>query len=505
MLHSPKFSVIIPLYDDRGSGVRAIKSWLKQRTATDPFELIVVDAGRQRLVKQIRPLLACNDRIIECDSTNEATLYNAGAHAASSEWLLFTESHVIPENDCVANLLCKLSAPRFDAATLGTAHYVRSSFSDIDSRLFQLEHPTVQKLGWWRCIGLRGFLIRNSTFQALGCLNENYYRFSETVLAMQTEAAGYRIAELADVVLAHVDTDNIAELARAMYLGRVGICRFWEDSGILASRFFGGSMADHCVHWSEPQLIRLAFQEARRLWRNGEYSAAIDYFNQLIPELPAAIFGMRGHLAVGVLKTIWNSISFRLRLLFYRRNLPQDQVEGILPKYQALRESLARIGSLAYFTYEHTASGPIDVMTEQPVVIRYNAENLSESAVGFYECEVWNGHTYRWTRPTASLRLPCPPGNYELAFDIRPTGEWSVRKPRFFVEGVELDSKEIREIDGRIRIQFECGRHPMITWTCVPFQPRQAGLADRRDLGVAIISIEAHSRSGAATSWSRAA
>ncbi len=487
MSDCPKFTLIFPLYDDRSQALKAVELWTAQRTAEAQFELIIVDAGQRKLASKILPMLGANDRIIECRSQNEATLYNIGARAARSKWIVFSESHVLPAQDCVESLVKALLRDDFDAATLGSAHVVRSRFSDIDSRLFGVEQSAVRELGLWRCVGLRGFVTRRELFEKLGGFNEDYFRFCETVYAIQLDRASYRLIELPKVIVAHVDTDSLAELARAMYFGQLGFCRFWEDDPTLASKYFGGTMKTHCGQWTNSMQARALFTASVKHLRYGQFRGATALLKQGLVKLPIAFAGGKAHAIYSLCRTMYESALFYGSLALWNQKGPPELAAALTNRYQRIRAGFARLGAIRFQSETDQSASRQRPARE----LTLDANRLQELSCSFYPSEFWMGQSYCWSRPAALLKLPLRSGQYLVSLDIRPTGQLSVRQPRFFVEGKLIRRENTEETNGCFNLRFACGDNPTITWTCVPFEPRLHGLMDQRKLGIAIIGVNA--------------
>lgn len=480
-------TVIIPLFDDRGHALQAIQSWLAQRSDEYAFSLVVVDAGRKKLAKRIHTLLGPQDRIVTCSSSNEAELYNSGVKAATTSWMLLTESHVLPANDCIKKLASHLKTGTFDLAILGTQHQTRSLFSKIDAALFETEYPEVRRMGLWRCVGLRGLLIRRSIFESLGCLNPSYDRFSETTLAIHAQHRNYSFSELKDVELFHVDTDSIGELKRAMRNGRVGSCRFFKNESSLAEQYFGQTLESHCEIRIHPQTVLKYFSLLWQLARNGHFRAARRSLLQNLHLIPVALLGWRGLHIHQTCKSTYTGVRFLFLLLYAQYFTSEKVTPEIVGQYRLLREQLARHGTLQFLEQDASELEPILHNEEEHTVTAYTSVG---QAIGFFGIESYQGEPFRWSEPTAALQLNIPAGAYTISMDIRPTGDWKQRKPHFFLEGQKIAGESIRFEPGKVVFSFTCQDRPWLAWTCKPFRPKRAGLPDQRTLGVAFIGLK---------------
>ena len=105
-----EMSVLLPLQEDRESGVEAVRNWTRSQTLSrDRYELVAIAPGLDAdLEERARPLLGSQDRWIAHPSENEYELFNLGAREARGRFLFFTEAHCVPEPDCLEAMVTHL-------------------------------------------------------------------------------------------------------------------------------------------------------------------------------------------------------------------------------------------------------------------------------------------------------------------------------------------------------------------------------------------------------------
>ncbi len=489
---SPLFTVVIPLHDQRGVGKRAVRAWCEQRTTFTPFQIVVVDSGRKRLALEIAKELQPGDQVVSATGDNEAVLYNAGAVAALGEWIVFTESHVLPCDGTVAALFRRLihGTTSVDAAVLGSSHGIRSRFAAVDAELCERESSQMRALGLWRAVGLRGFLIRQSVFKALGTFDERYFRFAETALAIHLIDRGYRLEEFADVVVQHFDTDSLSELLSAMALGRQGACRFWNSEPDLAGTFFRSPMPSDVASFIDPRIARKQWQAVASALVRRRWHAAHRLVSFALPTCFTALTGWRGEWF-----RVWLRVQFEYSRILWKLHVTERwndprQSASLVESYRKLRNTCAEIGAVR-FRQEETADSP------RKSLFNYRQIAATEfSSVGkrFFPCEVWEGETYCWSKPSAAIMLPLSSDEQQVILDVRPTGGWLVRRPQLFLNGQRIEDAAVTEEAGMVTVGVPADlRRPsasILSWRCQPFIPFDSGLPDRRRLGVALIRVE---------------
>lgn len=485
-------AVIFPLHDDRGMGLTTVEAWQRQQHDDPDCHLVVVGPQRGPLSAAIRQRLCSQDRFVENSSRNEAVLYNAGGQATSADWLLFTESHVLPTANTLAAFRRELANSRADAAVLGSTHRARSRFSAVDAALHEQESDSMQALGLWRCVGLRGFAIRRSVFEALGCFNARYFRFAETALAIHLVDQGYQLESFPNATVCHVDSDSLGEIFSAMKYGRLGACRFHEEEPFLAQQAFGCPVSMMQPRASDLRMARWLWRQALQALRAGHLRAAGRLSRFALPETVLAVGGCGVARLRAFLRNTLTLLHFVIMLHGTRRHRPAtDPV--LLTQYALLRQRCADLGSMQHQHERNACRLP----PEPRGLSAVRATDCATHGLGFFGPELWRGETYCWSAPQAGIRLFLPPGQQVIRLDTRPTGQWAPRRPRFFVNGDEVPQAACQEQDGIVTIAVgqitPLGGDVLLSWNCRSFRPARAGLLDRRRLGVALVSATVHS------------
>lgn len=485
----PSIAVIFPLHDNRGVGLKALRAWQHQRHDVSKCEIIVVGSGQRRLEQLIQQHLTAADTFVSCQTLNEASLYNAGASAATAEWLLFTESHVLPAVNTLSMLAMRLENEGIDAAVLGSHHETRSRFSQVDAALCEREQAgPMRAMGLWRCVGLRGFLVRRDLFAKLGRFQERYFRFAETAFALRLVAAKYRLVEFQDVVVRHVDSDSISEIWFAMKMGRLGACRFHEEEPELAAVGFGCAVPPRSLCSTTPAQARRLWRQVFRVLRGGHLTAALQLLRLALPTAPTAVGGWWAAWLSASLRATGTHLMFLAMLYGDRRDVPATDM-ALIDRYALLRQRCAEVGAVLYEqeAERRQKSQPGDAVNA------LRAVDLHRHGIGFFPPEVWQGEAYCWSRPQAAIRIARPSGPSVIRLDIRPTGRWAPRRPQISLDGRPLPAEAVMEHDGWLDVhvgEFAAGqREMMLSWKCCPFRPARAGLADARSLGLAVISV----------------
>lgn len=242
----PRISIVIPLPDHRGHALEGLRSWLEQDVASSQTELVVIgDCREPKLERIVAPLLRSHDTLVSLPNGSLHDCYNAGAHVASADLLLFTESHVKAEPDCIQQILARLADGDLDLAALASGGINASRIAALEQTIYE-EALAERIAGGWNLCTVRGFAITRSAFEQSGGFLSRYGHMAELLLGATLKHQGARLgyAPLARVShfndgtaaifareLAQFGRDEIlfrAELPASPLLQYLGPCPIWD-------------------------------------------------------------------------------------------------------------------------------------------------------------------------------------------------------------------------------------------------------------------------------------
>jgi len=213
------YSIIVPLFDCRDAGTRALESALGQAFPRERYEVIVVvDARSNRAALQ--PLLARCDCVVAVDADfaaveSEIVLFDAGSRMARGEFLFFIEGHTVLDaralkeiDDALArDPACALACGRrLNHATTRLGALIGCNNDAHELRAGQQGNFTLGA----NCV------IRRSLFDALGGFAAVFQRFSETVLYQRALDAGVRVGTIDAVLCTHHNDTGFSWLVRLL-------------------------------------------------------------------------------------------------------------------------------------------------------------------------------------------------------------------------------------------------------------------------------------------------
>jgi hypothetical protein len=193
LVSCPQISIVIPLPDHRGHALEGIRSWLEQSNSAASCQVIVVHDGREPELEQVvGELLRPHDLLIAVPDGSLHDCYNAGAHAAAADLLLFTESHVKAERDCVEQILLRMKVDDLDVAALASGGINESRFAAQEQTIYE-EALADRISGGWNLCTVRGFATRRATFERSGGFLARYGHMSELLLGATLKHQGARL------------------------------------------------------------------------------------------------------------------------------------------------------------------------------------------------------------------------------------------------------------------------------------------------------------------------
>lgn len=213
------YSIIVPLFDCRDAGTRALESALDQVFARERYEVIVVvDARANR--DRLHALLARCDSVVAVDADfaaveSEIALFDAGSRLARGEFLFFIEGHTVLaaralqqiDDALASDPACGLACGRrLNHATTRLGALIGGNNDAHESRARQQGNFTLGA----NCV------IRRSLFDALGGFAAAFQRFNETVLYQRALDAGVRVGTIDAVLCTHHNDAGFSWLVRLL-------------------------------------------------------------------------------------------------------------------------------------------------------------------------------------------------------------------------------------------------------------------------------------------------
>ena len=210
---SLRYSVVIPLYDCRDAGDRALASALDQHFPGERFETIVVlDADAPPptpLVSRCTRMVSVRADFKKIES--EIPLFMAGARAARGDYLFFMEAHTVLSPDALQAFDTFLSARGDCAIVCGRRrNHARTALGRLVSMHNDAHQRGAQTRGDF-ALGAN-CIIRREAFERLGELDPDYMRFAETALYERAKLANERIETLDAILCTHHNDLGFARL-----------------------------------------------------------------------------------------------------------------------------------------------------------------------------------------------------------------------------------------------------------------------------------------------------
>lgn len=205
-----KISIILPLFDRRNAGWRALASAVRQECPRDAYEVVAV-MGREPEAGADDPavgaLLARCDALVRTDFdtrdvANEIRLYRAGYERSTGDLLFFIEGHTELDAYCCANILAHFHRhPQTEIAWAPRINHGESPLGALVS-MHNLRHEQRAVAAGAFTLGA-GSVITRRLFETLGGFDLRLLRFSETALYHRALDAGVAIAHIPAPLATH--------------------------------------------------------------------------------------------------------------------------------------------------------------------------------------------------------------------------------------------------------------------------------------------------------------
>jgi hypothetical protein len=491
-----RFSVIIPLESHRGLALRCVRAWTQEQVfPREQFEIVIASPPGHppAQLDEIRSLLGLHDQLVQFDRHHDMDLCAEAAKHTRGEFLLFTESHCLPEPDTLTQAdLAAQQRPELAGFSCQSIPITGNLLSQVEAMSYGrdiafglIEHP-------WRKVLDQCFVIRREAYFQAGGFEPEFGHFAEWLIAARFHTLGLPIGYVPAVRIHH------------LYSGRFGEWqRFTAD-------FIEGQMRFLGLEPSDP--LRTMFDEVPE-W-SGRHSLQRDASRRicrlLTLDLRAAgassgrVSRLRewhwGLLAVWLWRSVAGDSAVLVRAHVQRMSarllLQADLLLRNRPRAERrlarCSEAIAKLERTRFLRkWRHDSQrNPTGLLplgghegSWEPGVL------AEEHGVGFHLASGTGLEAIRWSEPAAYVEIPLAPGRYEIKLN------WLFRPPtrgrtslRFFLDEHEISDGSISIHQDHVELHLEIADSSSPTrlgWVCSAHHAQR----DERALGLPVTSI----------------
>ena len=215
----PGYSIIVPLFDCRDAGTRALQSALDQTFPRERYEVIaVVDAAASR--EWPNALLAQCDQVVTVDADfgaveTEIMLFDAGAKRARGDSLYFIEGHTVLVSSALHAIDAAVATEGAWAIACGRrTNHAKTRLGVLIGTNNDVHEARAREHGGFT-LGAN-CVIRRSAFEALGGFDAALQRFNEAALYERALQARMRFAAIDAVLCTHHNDAGLRWLIRLL-------------------------------------------------------------------------------------------------------------------------------------------------------------------------------------------------------------------------------------------------------------------------------------------------
>ncbi|MBB4378777.1 glycosyltransferase family 2 protein [Bradyrhizobium sp. SBR1B] len=473
---SPLFSIIIPLEYHRGQWEQSWLGWTSQTADKSLYEIILVVPPDFKTREALKALAGDEARLEFTDSEHDIGLCAFGATKARGSYLFFTESHCWPAPDVIELCIRAIEAhPEWAGFSCHSVPICHNRLSVAEAAMYQADIEFGMKRHPWRKVLDQCFVTRRDVYWECGGLREELGHFAEWVLAAAYHARGHAIGYLQEARFHHYYIGKLGELKTFTLDFVRGEIRYLGE----AHRDPGSELLEVPTEWSkrddfDTALARSALGARMRSARvNGESVQALGRWGVI------ALVGGRSARSSARLSAVYA----RCVLTMLTMGGSPDSIARWLKRY---------IASLIHFQRLDCIQGGSEPAGTK--LSRLGDEVMAQA--GFHACEVWQGHSFRWSEPEAALRIKVSPGRSIIRI-VSP----EIREPldrigvRFYLDGMRVADAAIAIDAGAFVLQLDrpSSGTAILAWTC----PRFAAAGDDRRLGLPVAEIRMAAGEGA--------
>jgi len=394
--------------------LEGVRAWTQGQTCSrERFEVIVAANGdHPELERRVPEVLGPMDRLISPrPRLGTFGLMDAGARAARGRWIYVCELHTIPEPDCAAELLDHLTLHDAAGAWAWSGSRGEGPLARMEARYFRDVVPIARARGPEGPappVPLRGVALRRDVLEKAGGIPADYSLFAERVLAARVREMGFEIGCAERARFDHFEQTSLRG-------HRVDVSLFtWGEMAFRARH--DAAFCDHHfgrpIEWAERDGYR---HELAWLRRRAAARALGGALRSPRPERLARLPGLgREWLRHGLRSGLgaWAEsagawLATGAAELRFRTAGGDDE-----RRYRALVDVKARYTRCVrlWCLGRHVRDVPLAPPQRQ------GDDRLppEPQLVGFHDVETWQGETFRWTQPCATVRLALEPGDYQV-------------------------------------------------------------------------------------------
>jgi hypothetical protein len=306
-----------------------------------------------------------------------------------------------------------------------------------------------------------------------------------------------RAAYLPHAVIRHVSLTTFGLLRHEVSEYRRGECAFHEAGKAAQLAGYIEPSADFAQRYArQPRVARAAAYAIGAVAWSALKSRRLRMLGLLGGELAA-------RMADGVAGSTWRAgccaVSIRIALLryhFWRFSSAR--------RLKSVRKYWLAISRFAHLSYGATHSCELTPWRITLGRALPASEIPAASVDGFYSCERWQNHSFRWTSPVAILRLHVDPAEYELCLDTAALRGADCDFPfGLFINRRRIALGDLQIADGRITARIRTsllsadGVQQLMIVSAPPPRAPHAPI-DPRSLGMPLQSLRFTMLSGAA-------
>lgn len=215
MQKTPEVSVIVPVYNRRLVVRETVECLLRQ--SLPPREIIVVDDGStDGTAQSLTERFGNRISVLSKRNGGPASARNCGIREAAYDFIAFTDSDCLPDEDWLLELLRAFDSPNVagvGGAVRGAAPGLLSEYADTVAHF----DPYVER-GEVKCLVTGNACFRRETLLEAGLFDECFRRpgGEDSELSVRIRSLGYELRFAPDAVVLHHHKQSLPDLLRTM-------------------------------------------------------------------------------------------------------------------------------------------------------------------------------------------------------------------------------------------------------------------------------------------------
>jgi hypothetical protein len=507
-----RYSIVIPLEFHRGIASQCIAGWTQgQRYPADQFELLI--AAPQHAASDgldwVHGLLRGNDRVYIFPHQHDMPLVAEAAKLAKGQYLVFTESHCLPNGDFLQRSDDVLrDHPEWSGFSGGSIPWTHNLLSEIEASMYATDiNDHLQNHPWLKVLD-QCFVVNRNHYQSVGGIEPQYGHFAEWLIAARLFRSKKTIGYDSRASISHYYCGDLEELKAFTVDFAAGRIRFasvaaTDPCGDLFEEEPAWTKRHHGQPYAARWMTKLLVRDWLRCVTHRHGRSRVKQIRQW--PYKTAFQWLRRSLKSTKQSTQKTQRSIDRLTQQTQLALQANQRDRAQHLFLELMKACQLLGSQQFLISDHqrttTGSAKPTSFRSEFVDVHHGGSSWTAGhlepypTIGMHSVEQHQRVNFRWAEPAAMIGLPPLQGDWVIHLQwIDAVDQPTQQRVRFYLDQKPISPDCIEHVSGssKLRLNNLDGSKPhRLAWVSDCRRSPQ----DVRDLGMPLARVTWEERS----------